>query len=108
MVDIESASGGSAELEHQRAEELREWYVNIVEEYADMVGVVSMPDANHQVMGWQEVHGFLSRLWSLYNRGPRTTEDRENLKALVTELTGASTERVELWVGQEEGSIEHY
>ena len=108
MVNVGSASGGSAELAHQRAEELREWYVDIVEEYADMVGATSMPDANHQVMGWQEVHGFLSRLWSLYKRGPRTTEDREHLKALVTGLTGASTERVELWVRQQEGSIEHY
>ena len=107
MVNIESMSGGSAELEHQRVGELREWYANIVEEYADMVGSASMPDANHEVLGWQEEHGFLSRLWSLYKRGPRTTEDRDTLKALVMGIIGASTQRAELWVRQEEGSIEH-
>ena len=107
MTNIGSVPDGSAELHHQRAEELREWYVDIVEEHADMAGAASMPDANHHVMGWQEEHRFLSRLWSLYKRGPGTTEDRENLKVLAIGLTGASTERVELWVSQEEGRIGH-
>ena len=73
LVNIGSVPDGLAEREAQRGEELRKWYLEIVQEYADIIGAVSMPDANHQVLGWQEEHGFLSALWSLYRRGPRTT-----------------------------------
>ena len=67
----------------------------------------SLPDANYAVVDWVETAGILPRLWSLYENGPRTVEDRNTLKALVVGITNASDQQAEAWISAEESRKGH-
>jgi hypothetical protein len=97
--DVLNASGREAE---HGGDELRTWYSEIVAEWADIYKTSSLPGANHAVLDWAETAGILPRLWSLYEKGPRTTEDRNALKVLVVGVTDASDEQAEAWISAKE------
>ena len=97
--DVLDASGRGAE---HGGDELLAWYSDIVAEWADIYKTPSLPGANHAVLDWAETAGILPRLWSLYEKGPRTTEDRNALKVLVVGITDASDEQAEAWIGAKE------
>lgn len=99
--DVLSASGRGDE---RACDELRAWYSDIVAEWEDIHKTRSLPDADHAVVDWLESAGMLPKLWSLYENGPRTTRDRDTLKALVVGITDASNEQAEAWISAEERS----
>ena len=84
------------------SDELRTWYSDIVAEWADLYQTRSLPDANHAIVEWAETEGILPRLWSLYEKGPRTIDDRNTLRALVVAITNASEQQAEAWICAEE------
>ena len=84
------------------SDELRTWYSDIVAEWADLYKTKSLPDANHAIVEWAETEGILPRLWSLYEKGPRTIDDRNTLKGLVVAITNASNQQAEAWICAEE------
>lgn len=90
-----------------RGDELLAWYSDIVAEWADIHKTRSLPTANHAVMEWTETAGILSRLWSLYEGGMRTIEDRNTLKALVVGITNIGDQQAEAWIRARESLEEH-
>ena len=84
------------------SDELRTWYSDIVAEWADLYKTKSLPDANHAIVEWAETEGILPRLWSLYEKGARTINDRNTLKGLVVAITNASHQQAEAWICAEE------
>lgn len=105
--EIASAVLSRSELGAERKnDELQEWYSDIVAEWADLYKTTSLPDANHAIVNWAETAALLPRLWSLYERGPRTMEDRTTLKALVVEVANVSDQQAEAWVSAEEARRE--
>ena len=67
----------------------------------------SLPDANHAIVEWTETEGILPRLWSLYEKGPRTIDDRNTLRAPVVAITSASDQQAEVWIRAEENLQGH-
>ena len=102
--DVLHASERAAE---HKKDELRAWYSDIVAEWADIYKTKSLPDANYAVVDWVETAGILPRLWSLYENGPRTIEDRNTLKALVVGITNASDQQAEAWISAQESRTGH-
>ena len=97
----------ASERRAERDDELRTWYADIVAEWADLYQARSLPDANHAILEWTETEGILPRLWSLYEKGPRTIDDRNTLKALVVAITNASDQQADAWIRAEENLHGH-
>ena len=97
--DVLNASGRGTE---HGGDELLAWHSDIVAEWADIYKTRFLADANHAILGWAESAGILPKLWSLYENGPRTTKDRNTLKALVVGITDASDEQAEAWISAKE------
>ena len=91
----------------EQSNELRTWYAVIVPEWAALYRIRSLPDANHAVVEWTETEGILPRLWSLYEKGPRTIDDRNTLRAFVVAITSASDQQAEAWIRAEENLQGH-
>ena len=85
----------------RQAEEFQDWYSDIVMECANIYKT-SAPDANYAIAGWAETRGILPRLWGLYERGPKTMEDRDALKTLLTEILGVDERQADAWISAQE------